>query len=429
MCRTLPAPFARTEDLVTTAPLRAAGPDRAADPATAAHRAVLLVFALAGITFATWASRLPDIKRILDLSSGELGVTLLAGSVGSLLALPLAGRVAERIGTGRAVVVGGLLAVLGVGAIGVGVDLTGSRWTVAGALFVTSVGISLMDVAMNLQGTIVERLLGRSTMPLYHAFFSGGTVLAAVAGAGLVALKVPVAVHLVAVVLLVAPLVVIGQRVFVPGPDHGPTDETEGATKGRSAWREPRTLLIGVFVLVAAFTEGTANDWIAVAFVEGHEVPTWAGVVAFACFLTAMTTGRVLGTRLLDRYTRRQVLLPMLLTAGVGSLLVVFAPPALAYIGTLMWGFGVSLGFPVGLSAAADDPRRAAARMSVVATVGYGAFIAGPPVLGFLGDHVGILRALLAVAVMLLLALITLPAVAEDDEGRPVTAPPGGTPA
>ena len=67
--------------------------------------------------------------------------------------------------------------------------------------------------------------------------------------------------------------------------------------------------------------------------------------------------------------------------------------------------------------------------MSVVATVGYGAFIAGPPVLGFLGDHVGILRALLAVAVMLLLALFTLPAVAEDDEGRPVTAPQGGTPA
>ena len=90
----------------------------------------------------------------------------------------------------------------------------------------------------------------------------------------------------------------------------------------------------------------------------------------------------MLGTRLLDRYTRRQVLLPMLLTAGVGSLLVVFAPPALAYIGTLMWGFGVSLGFPVGLSAAADDPRRAAARMSVVATVGYGAFIAGPAMPG-----------------------------------------------
>ncbi|OAB87937.1 hypothetical protein AWH69_07930 [Janibacter melonis] len=385
-------------------------------PQERAHRALLLVFALAGVVFATWASRLPDIKSMLGLTSGELGITLLAGSVGSLLALPLAGRLAERVGTGRAVVIGAVLACVGILGVGLGAQVAGSRPLISAGLFVTSAGVSLWDVSMNLQGTTVERALGRSTMPLYHAFFSGGTVLAALVGAGLVALGVSLLVHFVVVVALAATLALRTQRHFLADPRLPDEPGTTGVA--RSAWREPRTALIGVFVLVAAFTEGTANDWIAVAFVDGHGVPTWAGVVAFACFLGAMTLGRVLGTRLLDVYGRRRVLLPMLVVAAVGSLLVVLTPPATAYVGTLLWGFGVSLGFPVGMSAAADDPRRAAARMSVVATIGYAAFIAGPPVLGLLGDHVGILRALLLVAVMILLALVTLPAVVEPDDAR-----------
>ncbi|GAA3612762.1 MFS transporter [Marihabitans asiaticum] len=378
-----------------------------------AHRAVLVVFALAGITFATWASRLPDIKAVLDLTPGELGVTLLAGSVGALLALPLAGRVADRVGTTGAVLIGTVLGGIGITGIGLGTEVVGSRAVVSAALLATSAGVSLWDVAMNLQAATVERALGRSVMPLYHASFSAGTVLAALLGAALVALDVPVLLHLSLVATFAVGVVLAAVRAFVSDPR-----SAVGAGEGpaRSAWTERRTVLVGVFVLVAAFTEGTANDWIAVAFVEGHGVPAWAGVVAFACFLSAMTLGRVLGTRLLDRYGRVRVLAPMLLVAAVGSLLVVLAPPLPAYLGTLLWGFGVSLGFPVGMSAAADDPARATARMSVVATIGYGAFIAGPPALGFLGDHVGVLRALLLVAVLITLALLTLGSVAEEDE-------------
>ena len=103
---------------------------------------------------------------------------------------------------------------------------------------------------------------------------------------------------------------------------------------------------------------------------------------------------------------------------------VVFGGSALlAYLGAAIWGVGVSLGFPVGMSAAADDPERAAARISVVATIGYTAFIAGPPLLGFLGDSFGILRALLAVGAMLVVALLVVPAVREPErQGSPVRA-------
>ena len=81
----------------------------------------------------------------------------------------------------------------------------------------------------------------------------------------------------------------------------------------------------------------------------------------------------------------------------------------LAFIGCAIWGVGASLGFPVGMSAAADDPERAAMRLSVVATIGYTAFLAGPPLLGFLGDHFGILNALLAVGAISMLAILIVP--------------------
>ncbi len=362
------------------------------------------------------------------MTSGELGITLLTGAVGSLLALPLAGGIAERIGAAATVMTGAAFAVTGIIGIGLGVDVAENRWLVSVALFITSIGISLWDVAMNLEGTVVERARGRATMPLYHALFSGGTVLAALLGAVLVWAEVPILLHLSVVGLIVLVVAERARRSFLP---HRPVAAagSEGTGDGppspsaRSAWMEPRTLAIGLFVLVAAFTEGTANDWIAVAFVDGHEVPAWAGVVAFALFLTAMTTGRILGTAWLDRWGRTRVLVPMLVLAGIGSVLVVFGSVPLAYLGTVLWGLGVSLGFPVGMSAAADDPRRAAARMSVVATIGYSAFIAGPPVLGLLGDHVGILRALLLVAGMLLIALATVTTLTPRPEREPAPTP------
>ncbi|MDN5797860.1 MAG: MFS transporter, partial [Intrasporangium sp.] len=184
-----------------------------------------------------------------------------------------------------------------------------------------------------------------------------------------------------------------------------------------AAWLEPRTLLIGVVMLAAAFTEGTANDWVAVAFSEGYDLPRWAGVLGFAVFLTFMTLGRIVGARLLDQHGRVPVLRLLFVSAVVGCALVVFGGPVLAFLGAAIWGVGASLGFPVGMSAAADDPRWAAARLSVVSTIGYAAFLAGPPLLGFLGDHVGVLHSLLVVGAMAVIALLAIPAVREPGPG------------
>lgn len=403
-----------------------------------ARTAVLIVFALAGVAFATWASRIADAKAGLDLSAGQLGATLFAMSAGSMLAMPSTGRIVNRFGIAPAIRVGMIIGVLGFAVVGAGVDFAESRLVVGLGLFLIGSGIGVWDVAMNLEGASVERLLGQTVMPKFHAAFSGGTVASALVGSGMSWAEVPLLPHLLVSALLVTVLGFWAMRNFLPRDiEEAEADRAEQAehaveaapsspsARTRSAWLEPRTLLIGLVTLVAAFTEGTANDWLAVAFVEGHELPAWAGVLAFATFLSSMTIGRLLGTRWLDTYGRVPVLRVTLALAVLGSALVIFGNAWMAFIGAAIWGIGVSLGFPVGMSASADDPARAGARMSVVATIGYLAFIAGPPALGFLGDHVGVLRSLLAVGTMALLVQVILESVREPARDATPAEPAG----
>ena len=326
------------------------------------------------------------------------------------------------------------LSLVGIVATGVVVDARGPRYLVMAGLFLVGLGVGLWDVAMNLEGAGVERALDRSVMPHFHAAFSGGTVLSALVGAGMSYARVPLTVHFLGAVVVTLLLAAWALPRFLPraavevGEDGAPVPRA----RQRSAWLEPRTLLIGVVVLAAAFTEGTANDWLAVAFVEGHELPTWAGVLGFATFLSFMTVGRLVGTGLLDRLGRVPVLRVSFALAVVGAVLVVFGGAVLAFVGAAVWGVGAALGFPVGMSASADDPERAAARMSVVATIGYVAFLAGPPLLGFLGDHVGVLHALLVVGALAILALSLVTSVREPSGGpvgaRRGTDPSAGSP-
>lgn len=382
------------------------------DPLRRARAAVFLTFAANGFGFASWASRIPDIKADLALTPGELGRTLLAGALGSVLALPMAGRVITAMGAARTTTIGVLVGALGLVGLGAGLDLVGNAVATALGLLVFAVGVSLWDVAMNHEGAAVEQGLGRTVMPLFHACFSGGTVLGALVAAGLVALHVPVLAHLVGAAVLVLVVGLPTARAFL-ARTHEPAGEPTTTTARGSAWLEPRTLVIGLVVLVAALTEGTANDWIAIAVTDGHDHPGWVGVLAFATFLAAMTCGRLLGVGLLDRFGRVPVLRGLFALAALGSLLVVVGSTPLAFVGVVLWGIGASLGFPVGMSAAAGDPQRAAARLSVVSTIGYVAFIVGPPLLGMLGDHVGVLRSLLLVGLLALPALVAVSAVRE----------------
>ena len=382
---------------------------------TRARTAVALVFALNGFAFASWAARVPEVRTALDLTPGALGLLLLSIAAGSVLSLPASGPLVHRVGAARVVAGAAVVDGIGVALAGAGVAAGQVLLTAAG-LFLLGVGSGSWDVAMNVEGAAVERALGRSIMPRFHAAWSLGTVAGAGLGAVAAAVSVPVAAHLLAAGLVAALPPTVLVRSFLPAAAEVDTDDEAPARRSAlRAWTEPRTLVIGVMVLAMAFTEGTANDWLAVALVDGYGVGPAVGAAGFALFVTAMTAGRVVGPALLDRFGRLAVLRGSMLLAGIGVLVVVFGEwLPLVVLGILVWGVGASLGFPVGMSAAADDPDHAAARVAVVSSIGYTAFLAGPPLIGFLADSVGTLRSLLVVV------LLTVPSVLAVRAARPL---------
>jgi hypothetical protein len=387
-----------------------------------ARNAVALVFALNGFAFASWVARIPEARAALGLSPGALGVLLLGLAAGSVVALPTAGAWVHRLGAARVVGAAAVVAGAGLVVVGLGAGALTVAVVAGAGLVVLGYGSGTWDVAMNIEGAAVERRLGRAVMPRFHAAFSLGTVSGAGIGAGAAALGVPVAWHLGAVAVVTGIVPGLAVRRFLPVEgQRGPARRSPWR-----AWTEPRTLAIGLLVLAMALTEGVANDWLAVALVDGYDVPAWVGASGFALFVTAMTAGRLGGPVLLDRFGRVAVLWSSMAVAAAGVLVVVLGEVAgLVVAGIVLWGLGASLGFPVGMSAAADDPAHAAGRVSVVSTIGYTAFLAGPPLLGLVGDRVGVLNALLVVAVMLVPSALAVPAARPQvhrDEHRRATA-------
>ena len=376
-----------------------------------ARSAVLGTFVLNGLVFATWASRIPTIADVLDVGSGQLGLLLLAVALGAVIALPSAGGSVQRFGARRVVVAGAVFAAAGLVLVGLGAGAFASVPLTAVGLFLVGLGNGTWDVAMNIEGAEVERLVGRSVMPHFHAAFSLGTVAGAAVGTLVTRAGQGTTGHLTVVAVLAVTSIGLSVRRFLAA--EAPADDEPAPMRSRTAWTESRTLLIGVMVLAMALTEGVANDWLGVAMVEGYGAAPWVGSAAFALFVIAMTVGRVAGTGLLDRFGRLPVLRGSMGVAGLGVLLVVFGEltPVVA-VGIVLWGLGASLGFPIGMSAAADDPAKAPARVGVVSTIGYTAFLGGPPILGFLGEHVGVLHALLFVAVVLVPSLLAVRAAA-----------------
>jgi predicted MFS family arabinose efflux permease len=418
------------------------------DRVTAATRVTYGAFIGAGFAIASWASRIPQVRQHLGLTPAALGLVLLAMAAGSVIALPISGFIIHRLNTRITVTVMAGLVAAALATIGLGY-LVGVVPVVIG-LFLFGFANGAWDVAMNVQGADVEQHLGRSIMPRFHAGFSLGTVAGALLGAAMVALSIPVTVHLITVAVVVVGVVPLMVRRFLPdagpasaAPDARPRPDRaaqpdradmpdlapERGPSLLSRWREPRTVLVGLFVLAFAFSEGTGNDWIGVALIDGRHTPPAVGTLGFAVFLTAMTTGRWVGPGLLDRYGRVVVVRALALVAVIGLILFVFSPTiALAFPGAMLWGAGTSLGFPVGMSAAADEPAAAAGRVSVVASIGYCAFLGGPPLIGFLGSREGVLHALTAVAVLLAIAVMlasTLRPISAATPAEPETQPTG----
>lgn len=374
-------------------------PDSLTRPGWARH-CVALLFFVNGALFASWGSRIPTLAAARDMGPGALAIAVLGLSVGSVLGLPLSGALVVRFGSVPVVrlsLVGYAAALAGVG------TAPTSQWLTV-ALVGLGVGNGMVDVAMNTAAVAVERHYPRQIMAAFHAQFSFGGLAGALLGAGAAALDVAPGVHLplAAVALLVGGL--WASRGLLPdAPDR--TAEA-GSGERRRVSRDPRLLALGALALSSLLCEGAVYDWSAVYLRDTLGADPATAALGFAAFTLAMACGRLVADRIAHRigavtYVRGGGLLTVL---GLG-LALVSTPPAGAVLGFGLLGWALSGVVPTLFSAAAHGRTTPAPALSVVSTIGYLGFLAGPALIGGVASAASLRWAL---AVLLVPALVVL---------------------
>lgn len=378
---------------------------------------ISLVFFLAGLWYASWVGRLSVIGDVFDFSSSGLGAFLACLTAGSLVGLSVAPMLIRRFSIRNLLFY--LPLALAIGLLLMGLSISTFVEPVLAYVVLLGSGIifGTLDVAMNVYGGGVERRQGHSILPSLHGFFSLGTLLGAGAATATISLQWPSLWHFSVISLIIAALAVWSTTLVADEtPTPAPTPVTEESWSSNAAsgrYTRYTLLLLGLMVAGLSFTEGAANDWLAVATNTGHGFSHSLGALVFTLFVAAMTLGRFTGGQIVDRLGSVRALLLMGGIGLFGVALFIAGDSAWSIgMGALFWGLGSSLGFPVGMSIAASHSKHLGPRaVSIVSGFGYGAMLSGPPLIGLLGDHIGILPALWLPALVMLGSLLLTPIV------------------
>jgi MFS family permease len=372
--------------------------------------ATAAVFALNGTVISAWISRLPATKARLDADPRTIGLTLLMTGLGSLVAMPWVGPLAAKHGSRRVTVGAALVS----GLMLVTLAVTPTAITTGAALFVFGAAYGAWDVAMNVQGSHVDRAAGRDFMPRYHACWSVGAFAGAGIGALSASLGLPLTVHfgLAAVLAVVPTLIILGRWWDDDREDHPePVEQADGARRRRLITRA--LLLIGVITLCGTFLEGAAADWVALYMSGDRAQPDAVAALGYSLWAVAMAASRFAGTSVIGRIGRVRAVRIAGVCAGLGVVGVLALPGLLGIaLGLVLWGAGVALVFPAAMSAGGEQPGRASDGIATVATVGYGGFLLGPPLIGLLAHQVGLGTALWVLAPLGVAIAVLAPVVA-----------------
>ncbi len=381
------------------------------------HRlwALFTFFFIPGLLMASWATRTPAIRDILSVSTAQMGAVLFGLSVGSMSGILSSGWLVKRFGTRKVIRASMAAAVAGMAILSLALWVASPLLFAVGlAFFGGSMGAG--EVAINIEGAVVEREMNKTVLPMMHGFYSLGTLAGAGIGMTLTAFGTPATLHiLLAAVVAITPIV-IAISAIPEGTGKDTPEDKQRNKAGVPFYRDVQLLLIGVVVLAMAFAESSANDWLPLLMVDGHGFNPTSGSLIYAGFTLGMTVGRFTGGWFIDRYSRVAVVRASALMGAIGIGLIIFVDNAwIAGLSVIFWGLGASLGFPLTISAASDTGPDAPTRVSVVATTGYLAFLVGPPLLGFLGEHYGLRSAMLVVLGLVLVAALVAKAVAKPE--------------
>ncbi|WP_084103811.1 MFS transporter [Demequina sp. NBRC 110056] len=385
-----------------------------------ARLAVLGIFLAVGSLAGGVISRVPSVRDDLAVSPGQLGAILLVGSVGGLVGFSVLGGLVGRWGS-RAVL--GTTAVCAAGALLLMAAATalGFAPLYAFGLFVGLASLEMTMAIANTQAAAVERHVGSAIMSQFHAGFS----LAMLAGLGLGAVLsgagVSAAAHFVGIGVIVGGVVSVVARIAIIDDSEG-SPESAAERPGlfvtvRLATRERRTILLGLIILAAFTTEVGSSNWIPLALVDDYGRTEAVAGIVYAGLVLAQSTMRIVGPRWLDRLGRVRTLRASAVLLAVGSLTFAFAPQvSIASIALVVWGIGTAFAFPVALSAAADDPHNATARVAAVSAFGSAGGLIVPQVIGLLAEVMEIRHALLLAVVAAAAIFVLAPAA------RPLSA-------
>jgi MFS family permease len=370
--------------------------------------AITAAFGIGGITISAWGPRLPAIKADLGVSTATIGLLLAGGTVGSILGLLASTPVLHWLGSRRALggailLISGAMAVMGVALVLGSVPLLAVAFVIIGA------GIGTLDVLINVEGAAVEQAAGRTLMPMMHAAWSIGAAIGAGAGAACAAIGVTPAAQLIgeAVVIAVAALVTAtgipqGRREPAAQPGQGRAARLRQWLRG---WLDVRLLLIGLVMLGVELGEGSANGWLTLAVHGNHGQTAAVAALFFTTFAASEGLTRIFAGPVVDRLGRVAAIRLTTALGLIGIIAFILAGNRwIVLLGVVLWAVGVSMGFPLGMSAAADSGPDPAARISVVASIGYFANLAGPPAIGALAQSIGLLNALWLIAGMFVAA-------------------------
>jgi MFS family permease len=383
----------------------------AADEKTLMHwrNAIIAAFAIGGTIVSTWGPRLPAIRADLSVGTATIGLLVAGGTVGSIGGLLAAPAVLKALGGRRAMLVVILSAAASLALIGTATVLRSIPLVAVGF---ASIGFTLaiLDVLINVEGTAVERQVGRTLMPRLHAAWSGGAALGSGIGAACAALSVSPGAQMLGLAVVIALCgVVLSRSIPAEAPPIdavlSPTSRSQRIRQWLRGWTDVRVLLIGLVLLGVEFGEGSANTWLTLAAKDNHGESGAVAALFFSVFAISEAVTRLFGGPLVDRLGR---VLTIRVTTGLGiagvALFVLGHSPVLLLAGVICWAVGVSMGFPLGMSAAAEGGDDAAARVSVAASVGYFSTLVGPPVIGFLAQSLNLLSALWLVAILFVAA-------------------------
>lgn len=361
----------------------------------------MLVFFLQPVAFGSWLPRIPEVQQALGLGPAGLAVALLGLPCGTLLTLPFAGPLVGKIGPRMAILAGFVL-------YSVATSLPAFAMNPAMlfvALMLAGSTISFVELGLNVQADAVEKATGSVIMTTSHGFWSVGIMVGSLIGSALAGfgLEAKWAIPLVAVAVLpIALLASNALPIFAP-------EAPKGAAQ-RSVWAFPSWALLGIccFVFGITMTEGAMADWSAIFLRDALGAENGIVGLGYSVFAMMVAAGRFGGDTLKRRFGAVNTARICGTLAVAGAALLFVAPnTAIALVGFAIIGLGVSVGFPLAVTAAASlTDRAASANVAILSFVALLGFLVGPPIIGFVAEHFDMRLGVACLVPVLLVSLL-----------------------